>query len=304
MTKLDEFLEEIKTVRSKETHLTYSRLLKPFDHWLRSKNKSLNNCTHMDVYAYLAAKKHLSNQTRHMIINVVKQYFKWHRSRIKHGTTMKELQAALDDQQRCDLIVELRHPSYLKKEEDKKKKVLTVEELKKLLAMVDDEDYALAYLLPYFGTRRSELYALWKKPSAIDFEAHSIKIRTAKTYQNRELYFNDYAGKLLRDFTKIDFNSLGDFNNRLNKYSKRMGFRIHPHMFRHCFTTEMSTSIRSMPIEPELRGIILKILVGHTLTVHENYNHPSEEQLKEAMTNYHYMNDFEKKFVVTEGNDI
>ena len=287
---LNEFLKETKTVRSLETYKTYGFLLRPFETWLKTKNKSLEECVYNDIYAYLEIKKDWSNRTKWSFLNTVRQLFKWYRNHISPGATMQDLKIAFADRQRCDLIVDMKYPSYLKKQEASKKMVMSLEELIKLLNMTNKQDYIAVYLLAYFGMRKSELSAL--KKGEINFEKQELVIRTSKSYKTRKLYFNSYVQQLLTEFLKVNISSTAYFNNRLRIYSKAMGFRIFPHMFRHTFISNMVVAIKSLPNS----HLIIKRLVGHTVSdVTDSYTHSEESDLRNAMIKFHYMNALNKK---------
>lgn len=286
---LKQYLDEIKTLRSFETFKTYSALLLPFEKWLMENNKSLTNCTYTDVYAYLKEHDKWSMRTCSMVIVVIKNYFTWYRNKIPMGATTEDLKIAFSDKQRADQLVEMAIPSYLKREEEKKKMALDMNELEELLDMIDVRShYVCIYLLAYFGLRKSELAAINKnKGKDIDFKGRFVKIRTAKTYAIRKIYFSQYVGSLLKEFLKIKITSTAFFNNMINIYARKMNIRIFPHAFRHTFVTQMTGCLKDIPHS----DTIIKTLSGHTLSdMTQKYTEITDEELKDAMIKFHYMN--------------
>lgn len=288
---LKDFLADIKTVRSPDTHRTYGYLLNPFERWLKEEHKSLEICTYSDVYAYLESHKAWARQTKGQLIIVVKQYFRWYRGRIPMGVTTEEIRQAFTERQRTDQLIEMRFPTYMKRGETSKKKALTLPELKSLLdIMYKKNDYIIVYLLAYFGMRKSELIRI--KAKDINFNKGEIKIMGAKTYRIRKSYFNPGVGKLLREFLNITYTA-DTYNKLLYKYSAKLKIKIFPHMFRHTFITEM---IRS--VENPHNNIIIKRLVGHTVEdITDQYIEVSENELKNAMLKSHYMADLPVKIL-------
>ena len=287
---IEEFLKETKVVRSFETYRTYGFLLRPFEDWLKTNGKSEDICTYNDIYDYIKHKKEWSNQTKWSFLNTVRQFFKYYRNHMPIGYTKDELKKAFADRQRADLIVDMKYPSYLRRIEKTKKMVLTADELGKFLGMAEGEDYVIIYLLAYFGMRKSELMKITGKN--IDFPKGMLTIPTAKTYGTRKLFFNPYVSGLIREYLKVRVTSVSYFNNMLNRYSEGMGITLFPHMFRHTFATEMARRLKG-----EAYGsLVLKKLLGHTVSdATDIYTDVSEDDIRKAMLELHYMNGIKKR---------
>jgi integrase len=282
---LGKYLEEVKNTRSKPTYETYKFLLSPFDEYLQKNGKSIDAFENVDLVQYLKDRHDLGKYTRRQILLKVKTYIRKSLNEINYGATTDEMRVALNRQATLNRILDVRMLSFLKGSDgEEKKKSLTVEELKQLLDYANKEDKIHIYLLAYFGLRISEYLNI----TDVDYRVKKITFKSAKTYKLRSLYFTDYVGILLKKSEGRSF-SAKELNHRLYKYDC-MGFRVHPHMFRHTFITQMRKSLYGKVRDPKY---VLKVLCGHSVRgdMTDLYTDPEDfnKECKQAMTEFHYM---------------
>jgi site-specific recombinase XerD len=112
-------------------------------------------------------------------------------------------------------------------------------------------DLAAFYLLWQCGIRVSELEDL--RLSDIDFPAETILIREAKGLKDRSVFLTKRTAEAVQDYLTVRGPALTDhlfiyrhkqiskdlIRSRLRTASKRLGFKVTPHMLRHTFGTQL-----------------------------------------------------------------
>lgn len=286
MDILNGYLDDLKLTRSVSTFETYGFLLKPFDAWLKTKGKSLNDCSYTDAYAFLDTQE-WSNYTKNMFITILKQMFRWYSVRITVGGTPEEQKRVLEEKQRCDLIYAMRYPTKLKyQDRDEKIKGLILPELSTLLSKANKKDRVRIYLLAYFGFRKGE-FIRYVREENIDFGVGRIKFVRSKTYEIQYLYFNEYVGGLLREYLKDPVTIERELNTMLSKYTYVLNFHLYPHIFRGTFNSQMRAVVKD--------NLFVKLLMGHRvkkqdMTLKYTDKRMLDNILCDIMLNHHYMN--------------
>lgn len=283
---LEKYLKRVKAERRESTYKTYSALLPPFNNWFKKQGKSIEECERADIVNYLKGKTKWTKKTGEIFLTVVKAFFRQYLRNIPSPLTLPELREYNSIKDRIDDILDLRYPSSIEKPlKEKKKEALTLDEIKKLLNILQKKsrkDYLFVYSLLYLGLRKSEFLELGQK-TVIDLKKNKLRVEVAKTdYGIRNLYFNNYVKNLLKEYLKDPVRNSWVFNNKLRRYSRIMGFQIYPHMFRNTFQTEQRRTIKD--------SVLIDKLMGHSpKTMGEYYTKITDEEIKEAMTTLHYM---------------
>jgi integrase/recombinase XerC/integrase/recombinase XerD len=138
---------------------------------------------------------------------------------------------------------------------------LTQEQIKQIVdAATNDRDYLIVELFHYTGIRRSELIEI--KVSDINFTKRLILIR-GKGGKERFVPFNNKLQRMLRNY--IDKNNITErlidlqprhVNNIFQKISRRIRHKVHPHMLRHAYASELYRKTKDI--------LLIKKLLGHS----------------------------------------
>jgi len=304
---LDEFLNHIKRTRKAGTHEFYKSTLGPLQRWLEGKGKSLETCTEDDIHNYLdqarvevfKGKKKWEKSSKNACITALKRFTRWYSKRIPIGVTLDEVRNTLAAQQRA---MQIQTMDRFRGPKSKKRKALTLDEVKKLLnaarGKVRGEDYDRIYMLAYLGLRKGELGRIME----IDPKRRRMVVLTEKVDMPRTLYYNDIVADILRRHPKGFKDHPSTYNAMLKKYTKILGFRPLPKMFRATAETEFQRSIQShlmreAKIESDLMllpirvDLIVKTILGHTTQAEISgvYTEVREEDIKRAMLEWHWM---------------
>jgi len=184
--------------------------------------------------------------------------------------------------------------------EDPERKLLSVEEMSKLVnSILDPRDKAIAVLFAKTGIRRGELLKL--DVDDINWKDYSVTLKPTPKRSNRVVFFDDECAFILRRWlrvwekmnpkTKALFVSYQSLNrldrnglySAIVKYAKHLGYHdskspklgdhFGPHCFRHWFTTWIRRG--GMPREhiKELRGDKRKEAI-------DIYDHIDKEELR------------------------
>ena len=165
--------------------------------------------------------------------------------------------------------------------DDPERKLLTVEEMSKLVnSILDPRDKAIALLLAKTGIRRGELLRI--DIDDINWEEYSIMLKPTPKRSNRTVFFDDECAVVLRRWLKVreklnpktkalfvSYRSLNRLDRNglytaIVKYAKRLGLHnpqspkledhFGPHCFRHWFTTWLLRNGMPREYVKELRG--------------------------------------------------
>ena len=183
-----------------------------------------------------------------------------------------------------------------------KRKLLTVEEMSKLVnSILDPRDKAIAVLLAKTGIRRNELLSL--DTDSVNWTEYSITLKQTPKRSNRVVFFDDECAFVLKRWlrtreklnspTKALFVSYQSLN-RLDRnglytaivnYAKALGLcdprsrrledHFSPHCFRHWFTTWLRRNGMPREFVKELRGDRRKEAM-------DIYDHIDHEELRRA----------------------
>lgn len=180
------------------------------------------------------------------------------------------------------------------------RKLLTVEEMSKLLnSIMDPRDKAIAILLAKTGVRRGELLRI--DIDDINWNDYSIMLKPTPKRSNRLAFFDDEGAIVLKRWLKIrekldpktralflsyetsDRLSRNGAYNAVVKYARRLGFHnsesprledhFGPHCFRHWFTTWLIRNGMPREYVKELRGDKRKEAI-------DIYHHIDQEDLR------------------------
>ena len=138
---------------------------------------------------------------------------------------------------------------------------VTQEQIKQIVdATTNDRDCLIVELFHYTGIRRSELIEI--KVSDINFTKRLILIR-GKGGKERFVPFNNKLQRMLRNY--IDKNNIAErlidlqtrhVNNIFQKISRRIRYKVHPHMLRHAYASELYRKTKDI--------LLIKKLLGHS----------------------------------------
>lgn len=161
---------------------------------------------------------------------------------------------------------------YKNEPNDPPKRIPTVEEVSKLVnSILDPRDKAAVTLLAKTGIRRGELLRI--DVDDINWEEYSITLKATPKRSNRIVFFDDECAILLKRWLKareklnpktkalfinyqsgkrIDRNTIYRI---VVEHAKKLGLNwLHPHIFRHFFTTHMVRAGMPREYVKELRG--------------------------------------------------
>lgn len=270
---------------SKNTIESYKNDLEDFKEYLDLINKTPENTDKKDAFNYLIflSKKKLKPSSLRRKISAIRSFYKF---LIKEELIEK------------DPTVDLTFP----KNERRLPQVLTIEEIEKLINVIDNKtvkgkrDKAIIELLYSSGLRVSEIINL--KINDLDFENNYLKC-FGKGSKERIVPFGELAKTYIIDYLKererlkIDsellfVNKKGEkllrqhINNLLRIYSKKAKLKkkVHPHMLRHSFATHL------LERGADLRSV--QELLGHVdISTTQIYTHLTKDYLREIYLSTH-----------------
>jgi len=190
--------------------------------------------------------------------------------------------------------------------DDPERKLLTVEEMSRLInSIMDPRDKAIAVLLAKTGIRRGELLRI--DVDDINWEDYSITLKPTPKRSNRIVFFDEECAIVLKRWLRvreklkpkskalfISYNTLGRLSrngvyNAVVKYARRLGFHnpdsprledhFGPHCFRHWFTTWLLRNGMPREYVKELRGDKRREAI-------DIYHHIDREELRKAYLAY------------------
>ncbi len=270
---------------SKNTIESYKNDLEDFKEYLDLINKTPEDTDKKDAFNYLIflSKKKLKPSSLRRKISAIRSFYKF---LIKEELIKK------------DPTVDLTFP----KNEKRLPQVLTIEEIEKLINIIDNKtvkgkrDKAIIELLYSSGLRVSEILNL--KINDLDFENNYLKC-FGKGSKERIVPFGELAKTYIIDYLKererlkIDsellfVNKKGEkllrqhINNLLRIYSKKAKLKknVHPHMLRHSFATHL------LERGADLRSV--QELLGHVdISTTQIYTHLTKDYLREIYLSTH-----------------
>ena len=263
-----DFLQEYAMRGKEKTLETYLYLLTPFERWLEE--KGVREPDRKDVLAYLAERADWSNNTKNQFLSALRGWARWSRGYAEDGPT----------QARLSRIETIRGFPRGRDE----RKALTLDEIRILLAKAEPEDYALLWILLWFGLRVGELNLI----RSVNLERGELVVETEKVGGTRTLFFDEYTGALLEYARSRGLLSLSPkvVWRRLVRY----GYYIRPkhftpHVCRHTFATHMAKVAD--------RDLLRRMLGHSPRSTTDLYVHPSEEEVREVMLRKHYLKPLE-----------
>ncbi|MFH1972545.1 MAG: site-specific tyrosine recombinase/integron integrase [archaeon] len=173
----------------------------------------------------------------------------------------------------------------IKKKEKKLPKLLSKEQIKKLLISTKNLKHKLIIELLYCsGLRLQELINL--KREDINFNRDLICVKKGKGSKDRVTIVSEtLKNDLLRYYSTTEFKTKYVFEGRKGKYTKKsvqlvlkklgkiIGVNVHPHMLRHSFATHL--------LEQGVDLRIIQKLLGHSdVKTTEIYTHVSNKSFK------------------------
>jgi integrase/recombinase XerD len=190
--------------------------------------------------------------------------------------------------------------------DDPERKLLTVEEMAKLIGTImDPRDKAIALMFAKTGIRRSELLKL--DLECVNWLDCSVMLKPTPKRSNRVVFFDDECALSLRRWVRVreklgpktnalfvSYQSLNRFDRNglhtaMVKYAKRLGFHnpdsqrledhFGPHCFRHWFTTWLLRNGMPREYVKELRGDRR----GEAIDI---YHHIDREELRRSYLAY------------------
>jgi len=190
--------------------------------------------------------------------------------------------------------------------DDPERKLLSVEEMSRLVASImDPRDKAIAVLFAKTGIRRGELLRL--DVDDIHWEDYSVTLKPTPKRSNRIVFFDDECAVVLRRWLRVreklnpktkalfvSYQSLNRLDRNglytaIVKYAKRLGFHdedsprledhFGPHCFRHWFTTWLLRNGMPREYVKELRG-------DRRSEAIDIYHHIDKQELRKAYLAY------------------
>lgn len=302
---LREFLRNIKNNKSINTHKTYVSMLIPFEKWLKNNGSSMDIFKTDDVYKYLNERKGWSATSGNIFLYSLKSYANYCINNVSIGMSTEAVRESLIEQQRLNKIKATQYPHNLAMNKKPRKRALgmSIEDLEKFFSIAERNDKVISYVLLYFCLRKNELLELgnYKKNFKVDWKNNkaTFVISKRKGYLTKTLDFDEQTGKVLKEFIDMEaIKTESVLNGRLEKYDRRMGYRVYPHLFRHASITHFRktlagiTDSKGKPIYPNW-SFLVKIIAGHkTRDIQDDvYTDPSAfaNELKSAMTTDHWI---------------
>ena len=138
---------------------------------------------------------------------------------------------------------------------------LTQEQIEQVVnASFKDRDRLIVELFHYTGIRRAELLNI--RVCEIDFDRKQILIN-GKGNKQRYVPFNEKLHRMLKEYIGrhgISRNLIRIKERRIDcifeEISRKVGFRVHPHMLRHAYASELYRKTKDV--------LLIKKLLGHS----------------------------------------
>ncbi len=247
-----EFLEYISKTKKRATSETYRKLLKGYLEFI---GKSPEEATIFDIDRR-SVEKYLRRRppnTKNTLIAALRSYANFVEDNVPIGSIEKYLMYR-------EAIQRVRRFKRVKTPRMPRREALTIEELRRLFSLLEDDDtvYAAAAVHFYLGARPVEIATPFiprrivpgrqDYGNFIDTEARLVTIVTAKTGDLRIIPYPEPMEEYLMAWNEIVEDIVGYaggrenewFTKRLKKYSNLMGLRITAKTARKTVETELS----------------------------------------------------------------
>ncbi len=265
-----------KSTYDREVHL-YKKWLKPFLGGVK-----LNLISRISLIRVLQAmdKKHLSNRTKHYAVALTRQVLNF---AIRNELFSGENPAARFDE--------------LKKDDNRRMRFLSEEELNNLLAEIKKHSYSV-YLMALIsadcGLRAGEIFKLtW---ADVSLEKQMLFLRDTKNGRNRYAYMTNRVFEelsKLKQFEGNEFVFQGRNGNKIEHVSRTFERAVRAlglnngitdrrqkvvfHSLRHTFASRL--------VQKRVSLYEVKELLGHSdISMTERYSHLADETLREAVS--------------------
>lgn len=279
---IDEFLEEVLVKNHYDTYTCYSSHLKCFYKFCETKKilkvEDVKEKIFLEYVKYCKEFK-LSNRTINKRYRLFIQVLKFKKIDISdfEKNTLKEKNIRFDMFNACDLKKIVNYVYNLK--EDK----------------INLTHKLAIFLLMSTGARINELLNIEKQN--IDFSDNSILLTVTKTDVDRYVFFDKYTAELLKKYLEYDNDSkyllFNYYQNKrytyrtcrcfLEKMKKELEIdKLHPHMFRHTFASNLV--LNEAPL------FMIKELLGHSsIRTTEIYVHMNKNNLKKCHDKFYHI---------------
>lgn len=276
---IENYLEEVELKKCKATYQCY--------------------CSHLNCfYEFCICSNYLTVDS--IDKNFYLKYLKYSRDKNLCAKTInKRFRLFLLACKKNKIILDLDHECL--KEKNVRFDVLNEDSLKKIINYCyhlseDEKDITnkmLILLLLDTGARINELLNI--KISNIDFEKNKILLTVTKTNTDRIVYFNKYTSAVIKESLKMNRNNsdylLFNFKamrpytydcsrSLFRNMKKELNIiKLHPHMFRHTFITNLINN--GAPV------FLVQQLAGHvSIKTTQIYVHQNEKKLEECYQQY------------------
>lgn len=262
---LNEYSLWLKNNRAYRTYKEFDKLIKKILTAIPS-SKSISSITLFDIEQFISYCKQRGN------------------SPVTINFALRNLKAALSwASKRGYLKKNILNNYPMVKHHKKTPAFLTAEQVHKVLSLIENRTYRLAFsLLCYTGMRRGELHQLeWK-----DIDSYKIKIRKTKTYQERTIPITDRLANILSEYHhgigRVVNLSPDRITAGIKKYLRIAGLgHIRVHDLRHTFASQLV-----------MEGVDLRTvqeLLGHSeYSTTLIYSHLTDAHVREAIKKLPY----------------
>jgi len=153
----------------------------------------------------------------------------------------------------------------------------------------------VTYILLYFALRKNELFEIGHKQKLLKIDYASMKatfrVEKRKGYVTKTLDFDEQTRKILEEYQKEPpLTDTSGMNHRLQRYDKKMGYRVYPHLMRHVAISHMRRVVA--PLYPNW-DFLIKHISGHKQNkdMTNLYTDAAifEQELKECQTVNHWI---------------
>ena len=278
----ESFIEDYERREKFETAKTYRKLLKQFENWLNSRNgKGDSTKFGKETVLEFLKQKEWANSSKNVFLSALSSWASSELEKVQPPTNDEEKRKA----RRLKRIKNI--GNYANDSEETE--ALDLDDVIDVRMALNSEDKKIFWILSWFGLRVGEL----KTVQEIDYENQSLTVETLKrSNHTRTLYFDKYTSNVLERAEDKDLlsKSYQSIYRAFSNAGDRLKIELHPHVCRHTFATKFGE--RTDPFT-------LAKMLGHSLEgagasrTTGKYVHPSEEKIREIMTENHYLKPLE-----------